>query len=349
MDRPPARIRALQAIACALFVALAVFGLEYRCFAASAPGHLYVSRHVGSSGQQTWVIDRFPLVNGFPAKRADKSYPGYGSQIAVAANGTIYMPAGNGITPVHIYAIDPGNDKADREITIPNTARRCENPGRTTVDSIATDANGYLFAAVDNYFSGIGPRLHRSRRSLDKGTGLPCQGVAIFSPSASGSASPVQAISLTTTYMPTQTVDAADNLYVADTGSGEILEYSNAVNAPQFARELGSLYTYVAYSLATDSSANLYVYDAPECRTCNDGAINVFPPSASGQDPPSSSITLEGMKFNDFGGIAQGGGYIYATNLALRRIDMYHVTDNGKVKPFFHRRMSDLATIAVGP
>ena len=78
-----------------------------------------------------------------------------------------------------------------------------------------------------------------------------------------GAAAPIQAISIQSQTMPGMTVDASDDLYVADSGRQDVEEFSNAVTDPTFVRTLESAYTFEVQSLANDASGNLFVYLTP--------------------------------------------------------------------------------------
>ncbi len=330
---------AQPATRCALFLA------AFLCVApeaADASRHLYVSAFI--SGQS--VVERIPLVSGLPVGKPDVVYSGYGEHIAVAGNGTLYTTPDTN-TPVRVYAFAPGSSKPTRTIIIPNIARRCREIGATRVDSIATDAGGNLFAAIDNYFSGAA-RARQGFQVARSGVRAPCQGVAVYSPVAVGAAAPIQAISIQSQTMPGMTVDASDDLYVADSGRQDVEEFSNAVTDPTFVRTLESAYTFEVQSLANDASGNLFVYLTPWCRTCQGAAINVFSPSAVGNGAPESAILFGGMGHNSLSSIAVEAPYLYAAN-TLGSVDVYPALANGTQIPLFSVKIPNVSAVAVGP
>lgn len=302
--------------------------------------HLYVSSYNGGP-----MVQRFALVNGLPKGAPDKVYAGYGGQIAVSENGTLYTKLSTQ-APATVYAFAPGSSQPTRTIVIPNIGRRCRNVEGTLVDSIATDARGDLFAAIDNYESGV----VTVQRLRVESTGLraPCQGVAVYSPQATGQAAPIQSIAFNSTTMPGMAVDARTDLYVVDAGLQGVREFSRAVRNPAPTRALESSYTFEAQSLATDRSGNLYVYLTPWCGNCQGAALNVFPPTAKGGDPPAIAMLFDGQPYNDLNSIAVEAPYLYAAN-ALGSVDVYNAPANGTQLPVYSLQVPNVSAVAVGP
>jgi len=217
----------------------------------------------------------------------------------------------------------------------------------TRVDSIATDARGDLFAAIDNYESGV-VRTTQGLRVENAGRRAPCQGVAVYGPQATGQAAPIQSITLLTTTMPGMAVDGSTNLYVADEGLWDVQEVSTSVRRPTHTRTLESTYTFEAQSLATDRAGNLYVYLTPWCSTCQGAALNVFPPSAMGKDAPASAMQFNGQSYNALNSIAVELPYVYAAN-SLGSVDVYDAQANGMHLPVFSLQVANVMSLAVGP
>jgi hypothetical protein len=289
------------------------------------------------------LVERFALVNGLPKGMPDMVYAGYGGQIAVSGNGTLYTKMSSQ-TPVSVYAFAPGSSQPTRTIVIPNIGRRCRNVEGTLVDSIATDARGDLFAAIDNYESGV-VRTGRGLRVENAGRRAPCQGVAVYGPQATGQAAPIQSIAFASTTMPGMAVDASTNLYVADQGLQDVQEFATAVRNPTHTRTLEGSYTFEVQSIATDGSGNLYAYLTPWCKSCQGSALNVF---SSTSESPTSSMLFEGTPYNQLTSIAVDAPYVYAAN-ALGSVDVYTAQAKGTRLPVYSLPVPNVSSVAVGP
>ena len=180
------------------------------------------------------------MINGVPEPNPDLVYNGYGGSLAVAGDGTLYSNFHQYRTGV--FAFPPNSNQPDREITIPehNVCFR-RSGGSAQISALAADAAGYLFVGI--YTTGTFSRPERHKGRSAKFPKL-CEDVAVYTPTANGNAVPIQLIHFPRPdLMQSLAVDAADNLFVDDTGSevDEIakFDYQPEENASLFRRICG--------------------------------------------------------------------------------------------------------------
>jgi hypothetical protein len=146
--------------------------------------------------------------------------------------------------------------------------------------------------------------------------------VAVYSPTASGAATPIRILQLTNFY-PTGVsdiaVDAAENLYVAGysrDAANVIAVYPATASGPSTPSRTIALGNDNVYGVAADSAGNIF---ASVCLGCYDGtnfAIEKFAPGADGEASPIDIINLTvGSPWTMVGGgpvRLDGAGNIFA-------------------------------------
>jgi hypothetical protein len=188
--------------------------------------------------------------------------------VAVDTSGNLYVSASMGTAPSVVYEIlvyvsgATGSATPTRTITSSSFS--------TTISSIAVDSTGEVYALSGN-------------------------SISVFAANAAANASPVRLITGNLTQLNSASsiaVDAAQNIYVANTAAGNILVFSstetgNATPAGILAWTLTDLGS--PSGVATDSSGDLYVstFNQPS----NSSLILEFFPGATGNVAPARMLT----------------------------------------------------------
>ena len=291
-------------------------------------------------------IERFRLIGGIPAKNPDRVYPRYGGDVAVAGDGTLYVGDSTVTGEAVIYAFPPDSLRPKRVIIIPDLASQCQAaPGFTGENGIAADASGYLFVAIVTYSSGAGA-LKQTKAGPPSSSEWPCEGVAIYAPGAMGDARPAQVIrygrggDLTAL-----AVDAADNLYVANSGRNNVDEFANPIVNPTLTRTFRSAYIGKVHALATDREGDIFI--AGTDPFYQSGRITRFTPDAKGRGKPTSTIRLA-PGAHLFGSLTESGKVLYV-NDTYKSVDLYHAFRNGDQSPFYSAPLVKVWSLATGP
>lgn len=301
-------------------------------------GHLWISV---STATHYPSIERFKLIDGVPETTPDLVYNGYGGNVAVGGDGTMYSDAHEYGTGV--FAFPPNSNQPSREITIPER-RLCDrrSGGYAEISALAADAGGYLFVGI--YTTGT----LRSKGQQTRGTpNFPrlCEDVAVYAPDANGNAVPVQLIHYPKPdWLMGLAVDAKDNLFV-DNSTYKVDEFSTAVTDPKKTRVFSGGYVGYAHSIATDASGDLYI--ASTGLSYKNGSIERYAPEAKGSGAPTSTIVLPaGVHLLE--SIAERGRVLYVDDVD-EGIDLYHARKNGSQSPFYSFTASDVVSAATGP
>jgi hypothetical protein len=301
-------------------------------------GHLWLS--VATSTHYP-SIERFKLIDGVPQSSPDAVYGGYGGNIAVAGDGTLYTDSHEYAGGV--FAFSPGSSQPNREITIP-ALHSCDrgSGGSAEISTIAADAAGYLFVGIYTTGTLSHPEGYKDR-GAPKYPRL-CEDVAVYSPTANGRAVPIQLIHFPQPHlMQSLAVDTADNLFVDDSGS-EVDEFANATTNPQKTRVF-SAYISNAHSIATDAKGNLYI--ASTDFGYKNGRVERYAPNADGSGPPTSTVALPtGVHLLE--AIAERGRVLYVDDVNTG-VDLYHPRRNGSQSPFYSLTASNVISVATGP
>lgn len=307
----------------------------------SSPTHLYVSVSTASHYPS---VERFRLVDGVPQTKPDLVYEGYGGPLAVAGDGTLYV--GNVSYKVAVVAFPPNASTPGREITLPNIFRHCgtgSGSGSTVVSSLAADTSGHLFVGIYTYYDA--PRRTGAIKPSKSKFPWPCEGVAVYAPTASGRARPIQTIRYTqASYLLSLAVDSADDLFVDDTTT-EVDEFSNAVYDPQKTRVFRGGYVGYAHAIATDARDNLFI--ASTGASYKLGRIERYAADASGYGKPTGTITLSsGVHLLE--AIAASKRLLYVDDVGSS-VDLYHAHQNGNQSPFYSLPATNIVSVATGP
>ena len=316
-------------IGAALCASLAVFAAP----AYAAGGHLY--QQVG------FAIERFPLVHGIPQSQPDLTIAHYGGLIAVANDGTVYAMkvSRRGFNGYVIYAFAPGQTTPNRSIVLPHQAP-CSllNP---PVQGLSVDALGNLFVLIKYSLSGARPLAPvRTRASFPV-----CLGVAVYSPVASGQATPIQAIQVSDYYFGGMAVSSRDDLYVNLYDSAQTDEYVNAVQHPVQTRMMPAG---LNIAITTDRSGSAYMLDDASGGQAH---LDVFDLSwVSG--PPTRTIQLPSL-FAYPSNAAIRGSFLYVNEMAKSgpgAVGVFEASASGSVNPLGTLNVDNLeAAMAVGP
>lgn len=303
--------------------------------------HLYVSVSTASHYPS---IERFRLVNGRPQAKPDLVYEGYGGPLAVAGDGTLYV--GNVSYKVAVAAFPPNASTPSREITLPNIFRHCHSgsgSGSTFVSSLAADTSGHLFVGIYTYYDA--PRRAEITKPSKSKFPWPCEGVAVYAPTAKGKAHPIQSIQYSqASYLLGLAVDSADNLFVDDS-TYEVDEFSNAVYDPQKTRVFRGGYVGYAHAIATDARDNLFI--ASTGASYKSGRIERYATDASGYGKPKGTITLSsGVHLLE--AIAASKRVLYVDDVGSS-VDLYHSRENGNQTPFYSLPATNIVSVATGP
>jgi len=252
--------------------------------------------------------------------------------LTLDARGTLYAAE---LLTVRIFR---RNDRTSSgEIDIPQRAA-CDQGAGSYTDAIAVNRAGYVFATIDNTFSGASPRGDR----VEKSTGR-CRGVVAFAPGARGNAQPANLFPVRGNSFLGATVTALDKLYVTDGAQAKVFEYSDPVAHQMLVRVLSGHFVSPS-SVAVGPAGELYVVDQP---MPNVAVIDVFSPNQAGNSPPLRQLVLP-PSAGSAGNIAVGGGFIYVS--AQGAIDVYDSGGSGSVTPVFTLAApSNIGAIALGP
>lgn len=299
--------------------------------------HLYVAVETSTQYQS---VERFRLVKGIPQSTPDRVYEGYGELTAVGGDGTLYAFGSGGV----IYAFPPGSDKPARSIEVGNPTH-CggSSSQETEIPALASDSQGYLFAAIYTYDGGL--RAHR--RSMGPADGsVPCNGVVVFAPGANGNPKPVQTISLGKRAIVTGiAVDSQDDLYVGESRN-TVAEYANSVTAPHRTRVFRTVKPVDVTSVATDGAGNVFISYVSQ--SYKGGFIDRYAPTAKSKAPPSSEIRLTGSGLHFLRSIAAFRRVLYNVD-GFDSVDLYHARQNGDQSPFYSLPASGVSSVSVGP
>jgi hypothetical protein len=305
--------------------------------------HLYVS--ISPQHNPNYVsVKRFPFVNGVPQSKPDRVYPGHGQLIAVSSDGTLYASDPASSAPMTVYAFDGGATKPDRKIRLP-FPRNCGafSSQVTQINALAADPRGNLFVGILTYDQGARRRPHATAPPR-LSPRVPCNGVAIFAPDATGRVNPIQAIDLgPQAWVNSLAVDAADNLYVGNYPTA-ILQYANAVENPTQTRSFQTRSPGWVSSLATDAVGDIFVSNA----NYQTAVIDCYARNVPSQGPPTNEIVLAGSGFHALLSIAVRGPDLYADD-KIDSVDLYHADANGPQTPFYSLAFPYVRSVAVGP
>jgi hypothetical protein len=296
----------------------------------------------GSTSTHYPSVERFKLVDGVPGSSPDRVYKGFGDLIAASPNGTMY--AFGGYSQPGIFAFGPRGVKPIRRFQFSGPGRCGDSSSEeTTVSAIATDSQRYLFAAIYTY---AGARKRGARvGNRAKSGGVPCNGVAIFAPDASGPVAPVRTIPLRRAIITGIAVDSNDNLYVAELPY-TVVEFTNAVSDPKRARVFHTESPAHVSSVATDGAGDVFISNVNY--GYKTGWIDRYSPSAKGKGPPTSQVVLQGSNLHLLYAIAVRHRELFAAD-GYNHIDLYHALANGGQSPFDSFAASDPSSVAVGP
>lgn len=259
-------------------------------------GHLYVADAVG--------VQRFPIVNGVPAARADLTYTGVAAPIALDNSNHLY--ATSGLTVV-VYA--PGTTTRIRTL-------RVSTPpyfGATIlggVRALTVDAAGHLYAALSIRAPSCPVCI------LYAGA----KAVMIYAANASGTPKPVQwffayfcaGCTLQAEFDQGGLALYNGNLLVATlVGGAKVITISNPISSPGRLHTLSGTGVQLPRGLAIDSLGELYVNNS----NSTSSFVAVYPATASGSPAPSREISVFGQK--SFGtGIATRAGRLFIPDSA---------------------------------
>jgi hypothetical protein len=314
--------------------------LIHGAVAAHRTGHLWISVETSTHYPS---IERFRLINGVPETTPDLVYDGYGGNIAVAGDGTLYSDARDYASAV--FAFSPNSNQPSREITIP-ARHACDrgSGGSAEISALAANAAGYLFVGI--YTT---PTLSRSARHRDRNRAkFPrlCEDVAVYAPTANGKAVPLQLIHYPKPHwLMGLAADEEDNVFVDDS-TYEVDEFSNAITDPKRTRVFSGAYVGYAHSIATDANGNLYIGSTGV--SYKNGRIERYAPDAGGSGPPTSTIVLpSGVHLLE--SIAERGRVLYVDDVD-KGIDLYHARKNGSQTPFYSFTAATyIFSVATGP
>lgn len=306
--------------------------------------HLYVSV---STSTHYPSIERYRLVNGVPEMKPDRVYAGYGGLLALSNNGTLYVTGSDRSGDNLIFAFAPHSAKPQRTINVPSPGRCGISSGEVwSVSALASDAQGYLFAAMYTYAEDASRRSQPSHLGVSPEASVPCDGVAIFAPDANGKVNPVQTISLGLgSIVAGLAVDANDNLYVGSYPF-KVFEYANAVTQPKRSRVFHTHLPARFTSLATDGAGNLFISNTEY--GYKTGWIDRYAPTSKSKGPPVSQIQLAGPNLHMLFSIAVLGRDLYAADTDVS-VDLYHARKNGAQSPFYSLAASNVTSVAAGP
>ncbi len=315
-------------------------GVRHDVTADTRGGHLYVAVTTATHYPS---IERFRIVHGLPESTPDRVYEGYGGLIAVSGNGTLYA-FGNLSSGNAIYAFGPRGTKPVRELEIPSPGRcGVSSSEETEISALATDAQGYLFAAIYT-FAGLASRTHGVVPA--RLGGVPCNGVAVFAPGANGKVEPAQTIPLgRRTIITGIAVDPRDNLYITELPY-TIAEFTNAVTDPLRTRLFHTKSPAHVSSIATNDAGDVFISNVNY--GYKTGWIDRYSSSAKSKGPPTSEIQFQGSNLHFLRSIAVGRRVLYDVD-GFDSVDLYHALQNGSQSPFYSFAANDVSAVAVGP
>src|ERR1700722_8263154 len=173
------------------------------------------------------TISRYSLVGGMP-HRPEWTYLNTGTptSLAVDSRGTLFAADFQKISVFRRHQRASSN-----EIDIPQLPA-CDQGAGTYTDAIAVNRAGYVFATIDNTFSGTAPRGDRV------GTSVICRGIVAFAPGARGAAKPANVFRVPGSSFLGAAVTMGDELYVTDGAQAKVFEYSDPMAGQMLARTI---------------------------------------------------------------------------------------------------------------
>jgi uncharacterized protein (TIGR03437 family) len=329
----------------------------------SAPYILYVS-DTGNNRVLGWK-DSVSFRNGDPAdfvigqpnlRTGVANVDAHGSTTPSATS--LSSPEGLAVDPSNgnLYVADSGNNRVLR------FRRPADQSGRITPDIVLgqADFTSSVSAAVTasslNQPAGLalGPNGDLfvsdsgNNRVLEfaAGAGTSASAIRVFGqPSMTTSVRSSQVSAQTLTAPLGITVDAAGNLYVADTGANRVVIYSNTQNAPPAGVAASFVVGQAGFGssgagngtlkspadVAVDSSGNIFVSDNGNNRVLIYGSI-VFLPAAGGTPGGvvgQSSVSGTAPNWDTPDGLATADGLYSPIGIYLDRQDTLYVGDAG--------------------
>ena len=229
---------------------------------------LYVAQVGGSTGNS---VLEFPA-NGSgsitPSNTVTMPAQTVPGALAVDTSGNLYVSASKGAAPSIVYEVLVYALAATGAATPTNTIT--SSSFTAAISSIAVDSTGEVYALSGN-------------------------SISVFAPGAAANAAPVRQITGSLTQLNSASaiaVDAAQNIYVANTAAGNILVFSsiesgNIAPVSILAGTLTSLGS--PTGLAIDSSGDIYVatFNLPS----NSSQLLEFSPGATGNVAPVNMLT----------------------------------------------------------
>jgi hypothetical protein len=296
--------------ACALAVAFVVSAGSALRAADARAGHLFVATLGQYSGSQ---MERFPIVNGRPAKQPDLVFPSAAAPLAVAADGTVYAQDDRA------FAVDvfpPGLTAPVRQLMLNPCGPSYIYNGIT---ALALDAAGYLYVAVDGGISGSKP---------DSGG---CQGetVVVYPPGAGGNTPPVKFIGF-------NLYASAPSLGIAIGGSGA-LAITRAGNNDTFvfAHPLAPRERLTQLFWSHMNGPEGIAYDTPEreifVANVYTASFDVYPAHAQGGDRPKRTIVTSASSL--CGSIALRARDVFVSDAGTNTVYEYDKAAHGSPPP----------------
>jgi hypothetical protein len=279
-----------------------------------AKHHLYVAG-APFLGSGTYGLQRFPIVDGKPAKNPDLVYPDASGPIAVGLDGSLY--AADDLRFQTIDRFVPGSIKPASRLVAAPCGHGYLYAGLST---FTFDAKGDLYVAIIEGTSGA--------RALQE-AGCPDELVAVYAPGATGRARPINKVDIglaVSGELSAMAIDSNGDLAVV-TGNA-VRVYTDPTAKTRLARLFASRALPFPQGIAFDPGHPV-VY----LSNSSPAAVVVLPADAQGPTRPNRLIKNAAAK-NYCGQIALLGAFIFVADATTDTVYEFRKDEHGSPKPF---------------
>jgi hypothetical protein len=277
--------------------------------------HLYVAAAANYTGSGLG-LERFPIIDGKPAKSPDLVYPDASGPMAVAPDGSLYANEDLRLQTIDRFA--SGSVKPESRLIAEPCGHGYIYDGLST---FTFDPAGDLYVNITEGISGA--------RSVHA-RGCPSQFIAVYGPGAAGRAPPINKIDVgpnVSSPVFGMAIDASGDLAIS-VESSAVRVYADPTTKTQLVRLFSSRVLPEPAGLAFDPGHPIvYVANA------SPPAIVVLPADAQGPTRPKRLIKNPAAQ-GYCGQIALLGAFFFVADAATGTVYEFRKDEHGSPKPF---------------